>query len=256
MSYMKQLWIEREEARAEAAMDSIRDKQRRFYDLNSFRYDQAGNVVAARSTSLASLPTGVDAGTVWACIIDIDLYKKCRPTCCRCGRTDWDGFSFRRPFGYYENKKVSKVTDVGRALVQCLHMGCGWTGELEHVIHKTERPSFYADVKNWLQLNQATAPVAPLVGLQASTERAEQKETWEIFVNAYNTAVKKRTTTPAEASYDGMLASGNDWGSDPGEHVPPETRVPKPTCEANKPEGTRDVDKFLKEQQEKLWRRE
>ena len=25
-------------------------------------------------------------------------------------------------------------------------------------------------------------------------------------------------------------------------------------CEADKPEGTRDVDKFLKEQQDKLWR--
>ena len=232
MSYMKQLWIEREEARAEAAMDSIRDKQRRFYEayLNSFRYDRGGNVVAAQSASLVPLPPGADANTVWACIIDIDLYRKYRPTCCKCGRTDWGGFSFR------ENKKVSKVTDVGRALVQCLHMGCGWTGELEHVIHKTERPSFYADVKNWLQLNQATAPVAPLVGLQASVEGAEQEE--------------------MEAFYGRILASGDDWGSDPGEHVPPETRVPKPTCEANKPEGTRDVDKFLKEQQEKLWRRE
>lgn len=28
---------------------------------------------------------------------------------------------------------------------------------------------------------------------------------------------------------------------------------PEPTCEADKPEGTRDVDKYLKEQQNKLW---
>jgi len=34
----------------------------------------------------------------------------------------------------------------------------------------------------------------------------------------------------------------------------PEKPKAEPTCEADKPEGTRDVDKFLKEQQEKLWR--
>lgn len=28
------------------------------------------------------------------------------------------------------------------------------------------------------------------------------------------------------------------------------------TCETDKPEGTRDVDKFLKEQQDRLWRGE
>lgn len=172
---------------------------------------------------LVSLPVGVNAGTVLACVIEIDLYKKCRPTCCRCGGTNWSNFSFQ------EDKKVAKVTDVGETLVYCLHIGCGWTGELQSVIHPTERSSLYADVKNWLQ-NQATATVAPPVGLKAIMEGAGQEE--------------------VESFYEG------GWGSDPGEPVPPKTRVPRPTCEADKPEGTRDVDKFLKEQQEKLWRGE
>ena len=60
-------------------------------------------------------------------------------------------------------------------------------------------------------------------------------------------ARRKTLQEEVKAFYD-------DWGDDPGEHVPPETRVQKPTCEADKPEGTRDVDKFLKEQQDKLWR--
>ena len=44
-----------------------------------------------------------------------------------------------------------------------------------------------------------------------------------------------------------------DWDSDPTSLMPPETRVQNPKCEADKPEGTRDVDKYLKEQQDKLW---
>jgi hypothetical protein len=38
------------------------------------------------------------------------------------------------------------------------------------------------------------------------------------------------------------------------EDFPSCTPLPKLTCEADKPEGTRDVDKYLKEQQDKLWR--
>ena len=48
---------------------------------------------------------------------------------------------------------------------------------------------------------------------------------------------------------DEQIAELMDSGS-PGPDPPPVVYE----CEADKPEGERDVDKFLKEQQEKLWR--
>jgi len=219
MSYMKQQWLEREQLRAELEAEAELWRCKKSFRGDGAKMEQRG-MANLSPAQFAPLVPGVDAGTVWACIIEIDLYKKYRPTCGGCGGTDWSNFSFR------EDKKVAKVTDVGETLVHCTI--CGWRGELQAVIHPTERPSLYLDVKNWLQ-HQAIITVTPPRGLKASIK--------DIDLIQHIRPSDQWSQSELDAFY--------------GE---PEKPKAEPTCEADKPEGTRDVDKFLKEQQEKLWR--
>lgn len=66
----------------------------------------------------------------------------------------------------------------------------------------------------------------------------------------FKSAVKKLRPPPPPGGYD----DEDDYNPSEAE-LAADHRAQHPTCEADKPEGTRDVEKFQKEQQDELWRR-
>jgi len=100
-------------------------------------------------------------------------------------------------------------------------------------------------------------------------EEAKPRMTWAEFEKRYDQACIAQGMSPCFAGQqapvkwlkasmeEGIPSPLDDWGEDgfsSGTDDVPGT--PEPKCEADKPEGTRDVEKFLKEQQDKLWRGE
>lgn len=206
MSYMKQLWIEREQARVDAEMSPIT-----VYDVNGKTFHigwaefekailAAGQAPPSGSYYPPSAPVGVGprgqlfkvhilrGGEQWGCVV--------------------------------EAPSSTLPMDLDRMAQQRYGV----------IIDKWMKTGFDPHQPGLTRLQAASAS-PPMKGLKAALEKG---------LGHYE-------DDPSQIDPEG-------WGSDydPVEDL----QKPEPKCEADKPEGTRDVEKFLKEQQNKLWRDE
>lgn len=145
----------------------------------------------------------------------IDLKNTATPNCPGCGGHEWG------PISFLGSTRVSQPSDVGDTPAKC---GCGWVGRLDHLLDPAQRIALNEAVRRWMYV---TVNVPPTSGFVPPTEASLEK------------AMK----------YVGRGATAI-FHDDAEFNKVPESEY---KCEADKPEGTRDVDKFLKEQQNKLW---
>jgi len=287
-----------EQARAEAAMDSAHNKpcERKFFfrDIDFAKFEaELYNRYTPRAAAFSGVYTG-PSDRVSNCIGQINLSKKARLTCPKCGNTDWRRFIFN------SDPQVTDPDTVGRCCVMCVAdqgtaqfgggpVTCGAVNTIYDLMDSRDHPLLHKDVADWMQQkgialpgpNSFPSPYAatmpnlqeftvslvccgqhfnckivmaePIGGSPPSVKDAEQaaEKMWGSAIKNY---VQSGGQTPLPSTIQHVGGSGYA-GVQPGQYPQFKSAVaPAPTCEADKPEGTRDVDAFLREQQDRLWR--
>lgn len=223
MGYYKDLWIRREQERAERAQEEHLVRAGQTMLLLVAQQAPAGQQPTPTASPYAA--KRLKAGKLVSdCIRDIDLRQKTVPRCQLCSATGWIAFVLQ------DNPGCGSFTALMDSVWKCTPHG-----------HKTRlegllrlQTADYVEIQHrvhlWLTqgLLQHYPPPAPPKqprGIKAIMEQSTPGgEDWDMDVDP--------------CSLDAELVR---------EHEAPKDEV-------DKPEGTRDVDKFLKEQQNKLWK--
>ncbi len=228
MGWMKTLWIELEQARAEDAQEKL-GGQMPYYEGVTNLAEQSANAHEVQRqadfyevnwkvfevASMANLSPGVAQPVavlyVGDCLTHLRDSSAVSPLCPKCGTTEWRQF-LPAPFARL-NQATSALT-VGRSTVSCGAISnssaCDWTGRLYELFTLSDVNFLYMEVEDWLTSKGYTVLNSGVYTLP---------------IGDHNPSVEE-----LEADH----------------------KAQHPTCEADKEEGTRDVEKFLKEQQDKL----
>ena len=224
--------------------------------------------------------------TVLRYIQDVDLRRKVVLTCPDCGSKDWRYFSFQN------DKVVVDPDDVGHIVVRCCAywvmrtQSCNWESELYELMDPPDHYKLHQDVVSWMakaginnaaaSMNSFPSPYATPQPLMKGykvllTYKGRQFECHLVVTipQSKQSLDSRELSSRATAHFMPTIHAYVDRNSPLESNV---REIPvqfksitggfiyesldaagKPKSETDKPGGTRDVEKFLREQQNKLW---
>lgn len=227
MSQIKAHWIRMEQERAERAMaspaigDLVKEQMDQLRATIRAKRAEAVNQLQGTYTSVPSSgPTSVAAGgsgiRVSDCIRDIALTTWITPKCPDCGQRGWVHFQLQN------DPVCNGCLDVLDTYWKC--SSCTVRNELRALLglNVSSHLRLRGDIMRWLGGGLPQHRTPPL---------------------------RATIQPPALSIYDIDISKYPKWKS----HDATSKRGQEKTSETDKPIGTRDPDKFLKEQQNKLW---